>query len=85
MGQTIPFQGDYGISTNPESFASYAYRIYFADKNRGAILRLSRDGLTAISEHGMRTWFRDNFGKVYVNQAIGNFDKDKNHSDILID
>ena len=28
LGQTIPFSGDYGISTNPESFAADAYRVF---------------------------------------------------------
>ena len=60
LGQTIPFGGEFGISTNPESFASESYRIYFADRVRGAILRLSKDGLTPISDHGMKDWFRDN-------------------------
>ena len=60
LGQTIPFSGEFGISTNPESFASESYRVYFADRVRGAILRLSKDGLTPISDHGMKDWFRDN-------------------------
>jgi len=59
LGQSIPFIGEYGISLNPESFASYAYRCYFTDKSRGVVIRLSRDGLTAISEHGMRDYFKD--------------------------
>ena len=84
LGQAIPFVGDYGISTNPESFAVDNYRAYFTDRQRGAVIRLSRDGITPISEHGMRTWFRDNFGKVYVDQAIGNFDKDKNTYNLTI-
>jgi hypothetical protein len=60
LGQAQPFSGEYGISTNPESFASEAYRAYFTDRVRGAVLRLSMDGLTAISDHGMKDWFRDN-------------------------
>ena len=60
LGQTIPFSGEFGISTNPESFASESYRVYFADRVRGVILRLSKDGLTPISDHGMKDWFRDN-------------------------
>jgi hypothetical protein len=84
LGQAIPFVGDYGISTNPESFAVDNYRAYFTDRQRGAVIRLSRDGITPISEHGMRSWFRDNFGKVYVDQAIGNFDKDKNTYNLTI-
>lgn len=75
LGQTIPFIGEYGISKNPESFASYAYRCYFTDKSRGVVLRLSRDGLTAISENGMRDYFKDNLplGK----KIIGSYDGSK--------
>ena len=61
LGQTIPFNGEYGISKNPESFASEAYRAYFTDKVRGVVMRLSVDGLTPISMHGMKNWFKDNF------------------------
>jgi hypothetical protein len=60
LGLAKPFVGDYGISTNPESFASETYRAYFTDRVRGAVIRLSMDGLTAISDHGMKDWFRDN-------------------------
>ena len=59
IGQIIPYAGEYGISENPESFAIYGYRKYFADKNKGVILRLSQDGMTEISNYGMRDWFRD--------------------------
>tara|TARA_R110002012_G_scaffold928_2_gene3898 strand:- start:1183 stop:2892 length:1710 start_codon:yes stop_codon:yes gene_type:complete len=59
IGQLVPFLGEYGISRNPESFAIYGYRKYFTDKDRSAILRLSRDGITEISAYGMRDYFRD--------------------------
>ena len=60
LGQAIPYAGDYGISKNPESLRVDEYRMYFTDKARGAVLRLSLDGLTPISNIGMRSWFRDN-------------------------
>ena len=60
IGQIVPYLGKYGISKNPESFAIKGNRKYFADKNRGAVLRLSRDGITEISMYGMRDWFKDN-------------------------
>ena len=60
LGQSQPFAGEYGISKNPESFTSQSYRVYFTDKQRGAVLRLSMDGLTVISDNGMRDWFKDN-------------------------
>ena len=75
LGQTIPFSGEFGISTNPESFASENYRSYFTDQVRGAVLRLSRDGLTPISDYGMKDWFRDNLKLVPSNRKIiGSYD-----------
>ena len=59
IGQFVPYLGEYGISKNPESLASYGNRKYFVDKNRSVILRLSRDGITEISMYGMRKYFRD--------------------------
>ena len=72
LGQTIPFAGDYGISKNPESLAWDQYRMYFTDKQRGAVLRLSQDGLTPISSVGMKTWFRENLSD--CNNIVGTFD-----------
>ena len=59
IGQIVAYAGEYGISTNPESFAVYGYRKYFVDRKRNAILRLSRDGMTEISAYGMNDYFRD--------------------------
>ena len=64
IGQFVQYKGEYGISKNPESFAIYNYRKYFADKNRNAIMRLSNDGLTEISMYGMRDYFRDELAEV---------------------
>tara|TARA_R100001594_G_scaffold39185_1_gene70667 strand:+ start:1143 stop:8645 length:7503 start_codon:yes stop_codon:yes gene_type:complete len=72
LGTAMPFVGDYGISKNPESLAWDQYRMYFADKQRGAVLRLSQDGLTPISNVGMKTWFRDNLKSAHF--ALGSFD-----------
>ena len=77
LGQAIPYVGEYGISTNPESFASYGFRAYFADKNRGCVLRLSRDGLTEISRYGMADFFKDCLPVTSSGQGqwiIGNYD-----------
>ena len=64
IGQINQYAGEYGISDNPESFAFKGYRMYFSDKNRGAIMRLSRDGLTEISRYGMRDYFRDTLADI---------------------
>ena len=82
LGQTIPFNGEYGISTNPESFASEAYRVYFTDKIRGVVMRLSMDGLTPISNHGMKDWFRDRLQ--LNNSLIGSYDDKKDEYNITL-
>ncbi len=79
IGDIIPFAGEYGISNNPESFAVYGYRKYFTDKNRNAVLRLSKDGITEISNYGMIDYFRDQFGALNTQtfgagKAIGAYD-----------
>ena len=75
LGQAVPFTGEFGISKNPESFANYGYRVYFTDKNRNAVLRLSNDGLTSISDYGMSTYFKENISD--ADEIIGSYDEDK--------
>lgn len=75
LGQAVPYAGEFGISKNPESFASYGFRVYFTDKNRGAVIRLSRDGITNIAEKGMSSFFADNLRTSTT--AIGSYDDDK--------
>tara|TARA_R110000823_G_scaffold24540_3_gene72929 strand:+ start:232 stop:5808 length:5577 start_codon:yes stop_codon:yes gene_type:complete len=82
LGQTLPFSGDYGISKNPESFASDSYRAYFTDKQRGAVLRLSMDGLTAISDYGMSDYFGDELKQ--STKLLGSYDGDKNEYNITL-
>jgi len=82
LGQAMPYVGEYGISQSPESFASHAFRIYFADKARGAILRLSRDGLTEISEKGMTDFFGDNLPSSTT--ILGNYNDDKGSYNITL-
>ncbi len=75
IGQVRTFLGIYGISTNPESFAVKGNRKYFTDEKRGVVLRLTRDGLTEISNYGMRDYFKDNL-KTNTN-LIGMYDNVK--------
>ena len=84
LGQAVPFVGDYGISKNPESFAADNYRCYFADVQRGAIIRLSKDGLTPISSHGMKDYFSDTLASIRVPRLIGTFDDRKENYNITI-
>lgn len=64
IGQIQPYAGNYGIATNPESFAVYGYRKYFVDRNRNVVCRLSQDGITEISGYGMSNFFRDNLATI---------------------
>ena len=82
LGQAIPFAGDYGISKNPESFAVDEYRIYFADRSRGAVLRLSGDGLTPISDYGMDDFFNDTLKN--CSAIIGGFDSKKDEYNLTM-
>jgi len=75
LGQVIPFVGDYGISKNPESFANYGYRVYYTDQKKGAVLRLSGDGITNIAEKGMLDYFKKNIkGSNFI---LGSYDETK--------
>jgi hypothetical protein len=74
IGAIQPYAGEFGISTNPESFAVYGYRKYFTDANQGSVLRLSQDGLTEISNYGMYDFFRDQLGSLSSGKAIGGYD-----------
>jgi len=85
LGDANPFVGDYGISQNPESFAKESYRAYFTDRQRGAVLRLSMDGLTPISESGMSDWFKDEFKDTSHYNIIGSYDNYKNNYNLTFD
>lgn len=72
LGTQIAYAGDWGIGFNPESFAVWGNQIYFADARRGAIMRLSLDGLFEISSIGFKNWFKSNLNP--FTQKIGIFD-----------
>ena len=80
IGAIQPYKGNFGISRNPESFAVYGYRKYFTDKDRNAVLRLSNDGLTEISNYGMSDYFRDQLSALdqtnplRAGKAVGGWD-----------
>ena len=76
LGQATPYIGEYGISKNPESFASYGFRAYFTDKARGSVIRLSRDGITEISSKGMSDYILDAYKAHNINQIYGSYDED---------
>lgn len=81
LGDTSPVIGEYGISQNPESFATYANNIYFTDSMRGAVMQYTPNNgqLFEISQQGMSDFFRDRFASANPNfKAVGSFNDYKN-------
>jgi len=79
LGNQIARIEEFGISSNPESFAVYGYDKFFTDAKRGAVIQLrgvagSNESLNVISKQGMMTWFRDLFQVSYNYQKLGGYD-----------
>ena len=74
IGAVQPYVGEWGIANNPESFAVFGYRKYFTDSEKGSVLRLSRDGITEISNYGMYDFFRDNMTNIGNGKLVGGWD-----------
>lgn len=74
LGQQIAYTGEYGISRNPESFSFDGANMYFTDAKRGAVMRLGNNGLTEISGHGMKNYFKELFLDSLYNKKLGVFD-----------
>ena len=73
LGTVAAFPGEYGISTDPGSFAVYGQTKYFTDRNRGVVLSLSPQGLQEISKNGLSDFYRDIF--ITANTITGSFDE----------
>jgi hypothetical protein len=73
LGTVAAYAGEFGISQNPQSFASYGFAKYFTDKNRGTVLRLSQNGITEIAKLGMGDFFRDALKQ--SSKIIGSYDE----------
>lgn len=77
VGTPSPFEGNFGISEDPTSFATYGYFKYFTDRDRGVVMQLGPNGLSEISNFGMIDYFRDTFNSLnsLSNQEItGGYD-----------
>ena len=73
LGTIAAYPGQFGISRNPQSFASFGFSRFFADRNRGAILILNQQGISEISQAGMSDFFRDALKT--STRIIGSFDE----------
>jgi hypothetical protein len=83
IGDITAYQGDFGISKNPESLAVTPYNMYFTDVMRGKVLALSTEGVRPISDNGMKDYFADTMNS-YVDKAIGTYDERKNEYNISL-
>lgn len=54
------YDGEFGVGDCPEAWSSFNFADYFIDNRRGAILRLSLDGITHISKlYKVNSWASD--------------------------
>ena len=79
LGTQLARIEEFGISSNPESFTSYGYNVYFTDSKRSSVIELKggsakTDQLNVISTVGMRSWFRDLFTTSFETQKLGGYD-----------
>jgi hypothetical protein len=78
VGSPRYYQDDLGVNNNPESVAVERGRIYFSDIRAGKVVRLSQDGLTAISEAKLDSYFKGKFRDIVkfgtIKKVIGGVD-----------
>ena len=76
LGSATPIQGEYGISTNPESVAATSSAIYWCDQARSQVLKLTGgSAIQVISDIGMKDYFNDNL--VNLSHVVGSYDDKK--------
>jgi len=73
LGTVAAYPGLYGISKDPQSFASFGFSQYFTDKNRGAVLRLRQSQIQEISQVGLADFFRDALKQ--STSVVGSYDE----------
>lgn len=74
LGTQIAFPGEYGISLNPESFASWGTDIYFTDARRGVVIGLYGNQMDEISNTGMQDYFIELMRDYPNTQKLGCYD-----------
>ena len=78
VGTPSYYVGDFGVGNNPESVAVEGGRVYFSDIRNGKVMRISQDGLTAISETKMDSFFKDGFRDIVqfasIKRVVGGVD-----------
>ena len=79
LGTQIARIENFGISHNPESFASWGNEMVWTDAKRSSVLKLTgtsyaTDQLQVISDINMKVWFRDLFKDSFGTQKLMAYD-----------
>ena len=74
LGNQIAYPGEFGISDNPESFATWGDVCYFADEKRGSVIKLIGNEIIPISTQGMGSFWIDTMRDNPTNFKFGGFD-----------
>jgi hypothetical protein len=74
LGNQIAYPGEFGISDNPESFATWGDVCYFADEKRGSVIKLIGNEVIPISTQGMGSFWIDTMRDNPNNFKFGGFD-----------
>lgn len=82
LGTVSAYPGQFGISKNPKSFASYGFSRFFTDKDRGTVLRLMQGNMQEISLIGMSDFMRDALKS--AKDIIGSYDEHSNLYELTI-
>jgi len=78
LGTQIAYPYEFGISNNPESFATYSENMYFTDARRGVVLQMVSDQVIQISRNGMSDYFRDMMADSSEYAKLGAYDPHNN-------
>ena len=74
MGSQRFYAGNYGCDVNPESVKMIGNNVYFANKKMGEVYRWNpSNGITIISENGLKTYFRTMFDQLLAEASDGGF------------
>lgn len=82
LGTQIALPYEFGISSNPESFATWGDEIYFTDARRGVVLEMRGDQVMEISRMGMADYFRDELRSTPNYAKLGAYDP-HNHNYVI--
>ena len=74
LGNQVAYPGEFGISDNPESFATWSDVCYFADEKRGSVIKLIGNEVIPISTQGMGSFWIDTMRDNPYNFKFGGFD-----------